>query len=125
MRRPDLGAALLDALDDDVLARFAERLRPHLDRHGHDDLLTPTEAAARLKLHPKTVVRMAREGRLAAVKVGTGWRFHRDRLDIATRSRMPSAIGDCSAARRRGVRIERASVAAIRGERPASGGRPA
>lgn len=112
-----LGAALLGALDDDALARLARRLRPHLEDHEHDDeLLTAVEVAARLKLHSKTVARMAREGRIAAVKVGMGWRFHPDRLDIATGSRTPVAGGGCSP-RRRGVgRAERPSVVAIRGE---------
>lgn len=113
---PDLGAALLAALDDHTIARLAERLRPHLTTNASSrELLTPAEAANRLRLHPKTVVRMARDGRLPAVKVGTGWRFHPDRLTIeprtpphtprAGRSRPRACIG--------GVR---ASVQAIRGE---------
>jgi excisionase family DNA binding protein len=116
MSRPDLGAALLGALDDDALAQFAERLRPHLDGHSREELLTPVEAAAQLKLHPKTVVRMAREGRLAAVKIGTGWRFHPDRLDIAARSRTPGTGAWCSTTRR-AAGGERPYVVAIRGDR--------
>jgi excisionase family DNA binding protein len=122
----DLGTALLGVLDEDAVAQFAERLRPHLEGHGHDDeLLTPTEVAARLKLHPKTVVRMAREGRIPAVKVGAGWRFHPDRLDIAAGARTPTARGRYSLALGRAGRGERPSVVAIRGERPVSGGRSA
>lgn len=122
----DLGTALLGVLDEDALAQFAERLRPHLEGHGHDDeLLTPAEVAARLKLHRETVVRMAREGRIAAVKIGTGWRFHPDRLDIATGGRTPTASGRCSLAVGRAGRGERPSVVAIRGERLTSGGRSA
>ena len=122
----DLGTALLGVLDEDALAQFAERLRPHLEGHGHgDELLTPTEVAARLKLHPKTVVRMAREGRIAAVKVGTSWRFNPDRLDIATGARTPTARGGRSPVPGRVGRTERPSVVAIRGERPVSGGRSA
>lgn len=118
----DLGAALLGVLDEDALAQFAERLRPHLEGHGHDDeLLTPVEAAARLKLHPKTVVRMAREGRIAAVKIGTGWRFHPDRLDVTAGFRR-TANERCSLVPRRVGRAERPSVVAIRGGRPGSRG---
>jgi excisionase family DNA binding protein len=125
----DLGAALLGLLDEDALAQFAERLRPHLEGHGHGhghdvELLTPAEAAARLKLHPKTVVRMAREGRIVAVKIGTGWRFHPDRLDVTAGFR-GTASGRCSLAPRRVGRAERPSVVAIRGGRPGSRGRSA
>jgi excisionase family DNA binding protein len=120
-----LGAALLGALDDDAMAQFAERLRPHLGGQGQDEeLLTPAEAAARLKLHPKTVVRMAREGRIPAVKVGTGWRFHSDRLDIAARSLTPGTGAWCSTTRR-AAGTERPSVIAIRGDRSAMRGRSA
>lgn len=121
----DLGAALLGVLDEDALAQFAERLRPHLEGHGHDDeLLTPAEAAARLKLHPKTVVRMAREGRIAAVKIGTGWRFHPDLLEISARSRTSGTSAWCSTTRR-AVGAERPSVVAIRGDRATTRGRSA
>jgi excisionase family DNA binding protein len=83
MSAPALGSALLATLDEETIAQLAQRLRPYLGDHaGSDGLLTPAEAAERLRLHPKTVVRMARDGRLAAVKVGTGWRFHADRLTV-------------------------------------------
>jgi excisionase family DNA binding protein len=123
MSGADLGAALLGALDDDALARFAQRLRPHLDDHEHDELLTAADVATRLKLHSKTVVRMAREGRIAAVKIGTGWRFHPDQLDIAASPRALVA-GDRRTAVRRAAGAERPSVVAIRGG-DAGGARPA
>jgi excisionase family DNA binding protein len=120
MSAPNLGAALLGALDDDALATFAERIRPHLEGPEHDEeLLTPVEVATRLRLHPKTVVRMAREGRLAAVKVGTGWRFHPDRLDVEARSHRSTEGGRCGGTPHRARQAERPSVVAIRGERPA------
>lgn len=114
MTDANLAAALLAALDDHALARLAERLRPHLDIDRR--LLTATQAADRLGLHPKTVVRMARDGRLPAVKVGTGWRFDPDQLHPTAppppepaRSRPALRV----ASRRAG---ERASVRAIRGK---------
>lgn len=114
---PSLGAALLAALDDETIAQLAQRLRPYLeDQSGMDGLLTPAEAAERLRLHPKTVVRMARDGRLPAVKIGTCWRFRADQLDIAPPSR-PIALNAPCAARRRRAGGEPASVAAIRGTR--------
>ncbi|HYV16264.1 MAG TPA: helix-turn-helix domain-containing protein [Conexibacter sp.] len=115
----DLGAALLAALDEKTIAQLAERLRPHLhDNHNHPILLTPAQAAERLALHPKTVVRMARDGRLPATKIGTGWRFHPNQLDITPTTRSGGVAATCSISRRRRVDEEPASVRAIRGDGP-------
>jgi excisionase family DNA binding protein len=38
-------------------------------------LLDSTEAAALLRIHPKTLQRMARSGRIAGVQIGRLWRF--------------------------------------------------
>ncbi|MDX8151875.1 helix-turn-helix domain-containing protein [Patulibacter brassicae] len=44
-----------------------------------EQLLTATEAAAKLRLHPVTLRKMAREGRvLGAIRVGGRWRFEPD-----------------------------------------------
>lgn len=45
------------------------------------DILTPAQAASLLGLHAKTVVRMAREGRLPATKALGRWRFVRRTLE--------------------------------------------
>ncbi len=87
MSAPNLGAALLASLDGEALRALAERLRPYLEDQPDDrPLLNPAQVADRLRLHPKTVVRMARDGRLPAVKIGTGWRFHPDRLAVEPRT---------------------------------------
>jgi excisionase family DNA binding protein len=113
---PDLGAALIAALDEPTIARLAERLRPHLRASTNStELLTPAEAARRLRLHPKTVVRMARDGRLPAVKAGTGWRFHPDQLTIEPRTPPQRARTGRSRPRARSSAVP-ASVLAIRGE---------
>jgi len=115
MSAPDLGAAIVASLDDETIRALAERLRPYLeDQPDHRPLLTPAQAAERLRLHPKTVARMARDGRLPAVKVGTGWRFEADRLDIAPPIR-PSRRERPAPRGRRRANVEPASVAAIRG----------
>jgi len=113
---PSLGAALLAALDEEAVAQLAQRMRPYLeDQFRTGGLLTATEAAERLRLHPKTVVRMARDGRLPAVKVGTGWRFHPDRLAVEPRT--PSQTPRAARSRPRACVGEvLASVRAIRGE---------
>jgi len=46
-----------------------------------DGLVTVEQAAAELNLHPKTVLRYIREGRLAATRVGKSYRIVRSRLD--------------------------------------------
>jgi len=110
-----LVSALLDALDEDGLRELASRLRPYL--HADDgQLLAAADAAARLGLHPETLSRMARSGRVHAIKVGREWRFDPARLAVSPlpvcRVSMPDAPP-----RRPPARAAPASVAAIRGRR--------
>lgn len=114
MTASNLAAGILAALDEQAVAQFAERLRPHLNTEHR--LLTATEAADRLGLHPKTVVRMAREGRLPAIKIGTGWRFRPDQLHITPRPRPETTDRVPPVRTLRGAQRERASVRAIRGD---------
>ena len=57
--------------------RACEELSVLLNEHKADDrLLSPTEAAGRLGVHPKTLTRAAAAGRVAgARRVGRHWRF--------------------------------------------------
>ena len=59
------------------------------------ETLTPSEIAKILKLHPFTVTRLAREGKLPAFKVGGSWRFRKDRFEqwIEQRSKRPVGLG--------------------------------
>ena len=52
------------------------------------ETLTPNEISKILKLHPFTVTRLAREGKLPAFKVGGVWRFRKDQFEkwIAART---------------------------------------
>jgi len=52
------------------------------------ETLTPGEVAKILKLHPFTVTRLAREGKIPAFKVGGVWRVRRDKFEewIAART---------------------------------------
>lgn len=45
-----------------------------------DEFLTAEQAAERLQLHPKTVRRLFRTGKLPAKKVGSEWRTTADAL---------------------------------------------
>ena len=49
--------------------------------HAVMETLTPTEISQILKLHPFTVTRLAREGKLPAFKVGGVWRMERSRFE--------------------------------------------
>jgi excisionase family DNA binding protein len=44
-------------------------------------VMTSIEAAEYLKMHVKTVCRLAKEGKIPAKKVGSEWRFLRSVLD--------------------------------------------
>ncbi|THD83300.1 MAG: DNA-binding protein [Phenylobacterium sp.] len=46
-----------------------------------EDIYTVEQFAERLKLHPKTVLRFIREGRLRAVKVGRSYRILRSDME--------------------------------------------
>jgi excisionase family DNA binding protein len=108
-----LADVLLDALDDAATQQLAERLRPHLPLEP-DRLLDAREAAGLLGLHPDTLVRMARTGRIWAQKAGREWRFRADRLDISPLDGEPAS--GAPPGRRRRVRAPlRPSVTAIRG----------
>ncbi len=50
------------------------------------ETLTPSEVAKSLKLHPFTVTRLAREGKLPAFKVGGVWRIRKDEFEQLVRA---------------------------------------
>ena len=45
------------------------------------EIMTAKEVAAYLNIHPLTVHRYAREGKIPAFKIGTDWRFHKKYLE--------------------------------------------
>ncbi|MCM8780939.1 MAG: helix-turn-helix domain-containing protein [Candidatus Omnitrophica bacterium] len=45
------------------------------------EILTAKEVAEYLNIHPLTVHKYAREGKIPAFKIGTDWRFHRKHLE--------------------------------------------
>lgn len=46
-----------------------------------EPILTSEQAAAFLQIHPKTLQRMARQGRVPAYRVGDLWRFRASELE--------------------------------------------
>jgi excisionase family DNA binding protein len=63
--------------------RFKDYANIHLG--GEDStsskVMTSVDAAEYLKMHVKTVCRLAKEGKIPAKKVGSEWRFLRSVLD--------------------------------------------
>lgn len=55
-----------------------------------EQLLDSDEAAALLKIHPKTLQKMARSGEIAGVQVGRLWRFRASVLNEWLEHRMAS-----------------------------------
>lgn len=51
-----------------------------------ESLLTAVEAARLLQIHPKTLQRMARQGRIPAKRIGDLWRFRASELDAWLRN---------------------------------------
>jgi len=52
-----------------------------------EPLLDSDEAAALLKIHPKTLQRMARRGEISAIQIGKLWRFRASVLNEWIKSR--------------------------------------
>jgi len=46
-----------------------------------NEIMTTKDVAEFLNIHPLTVQRMAKGGRIPAFKIGTDWRFQRKALD--------------------------------------------
>ncbi len=51
------------------------------NRTPFEPLLDSDEAAALLKIHPKTLQRMARNGQIAGIQIGKLWRFRVSQLN--------------------------------------------
>jgi excisionase family DNA binding protein len=106
-------ASLADA-DDASKRQLAGYLQPYL-AGDPSRLLDRVEKAELLGLHPDTLGRMAREGRIWAVKVGREWRFRADRSEIHPALADPFPVANGSTPNRRLARTVPASIAAIRG----------
>ncbi len=45
------------------------------------EIMTAQEVAEYLNIHPLTVHKFARQGKIPAFKIGTDWRFHKKYID--------------------------------------------
>ncbi len=56
-----------------------------------EELLDSEQAAALLKIHPKTLQRMARAGQIQAAQIGRLWRFRASQIDAWLKRRTEAA----------------------------------
>ena len=61
-----------------------------------EPLIDAEQAAELLSVHPKTVKRLAAEGRIPAMKIGKLWRFRPSALDSWVQSQIQCAGHPCS-----------------------------
>jgi excisionase family DNA binding protein len=47
-----------------------------------EDILTIAELSAQLRVHPTTIYRLLREGRIPGFRVGSAWRFSRAAIEV-------------------------------------------
>jgi excisionase family DNA binding protein len=52
------------------------------------EIMTSKEVAEYLNIHPLTVNKLAREGKIPAFKIGTDWRFHKKYIEKWIREKL-------------------------------------
>ena len=62
----------------------------YLVTHSTERLLDSHEAAALLRVHPRTLQRLAQRGEIAGVQVGKLWRFRASSIDAWIQARLAS-----------------------------------
>lgn len=63
-----------------------------------DEIITPLEVAELLKIHVKTVYKLAREGVIAGSRIGRSWRFSKNHiLDLLLKEQKKPPVGQDSA----------------------------
>ena len=83
-----------------------------------DSLVTVEQAAEQLNLHPKTVLRYIREGRLEATRVGKSYRIMRTKLDAF--AGIAGGAGDADAGMRATCIVDIPGLSVDRAERMAT-----
>jgi len=58
------------------------------------EILTTKEVADYLNIHPLTVHKYAREGKIPAFKIGTDWRFHKKYIERWIREKLDYNLRD-------------------------------
>ena len=62
-----------------------------------EEILTISELSAHLRVHPTTIYRLLREGRIPGFRVGSAWRFSRAAIEVWEHAQVePITDGDGS-----------------------------
>ena len=69
---------------------FKPARKPQVSELTFEQLLDSDEAAALLKIHPKTLQKMARNGEITGVQIGKLWRFRASALNTWLTHKMAS-----------------------------------
>jgi excisionase family DNA binding protein len=68
--------------------KLVDQITPMLERPLCEPLITADRAAELLKLHPKTVKKLAQAGELPGMKIGRVWRFRESSIDAWMSARL-------------------------------------
>ncbi len=68
---------------------------------ARDDIFTIRELSDHLRVHPTTIYRLLRQGRLPGFRVGSNWRFNRAAIEQWERSPSPDFGTPIARGRRR------------------------
>jgi excisionase family DNA binding protein len=67
---------------------------------SEEEILTILELSQHLRVHPTTIYRLLREGRIPGFRVGSAWRFSRAAIEIWERRQVGPLDGISSPSRR-------------------------
>jgi excisionase family DNA binding protein len=67
---------------------------------SEEEILTIVELSEHLRVHPTTIYRLLREGRIPGFRVGSAWRFSRAAIEIWERGQVGPLDGNSSPSRR-------------------------
>lgn len=67
---------------------------------SEEEILTITDLSAHLRVHPTTIYRLLREGRIPGFRVGSAWRFRRSAIERWEHAEAGKIDDDLTPARR-------------------------
>lgn len=68
---------------------------PKAKKEKEKEIMTAKDVADYLNLHPLTVHRYAREGKIPAFKIGTDWRFHKKYIERWIKEKLSLNVIKC------------------------------
>ncbi|MDD5595090.1 MAG: helix-turn-helix domain-containing protein [Candidatus Omnitrophica bacterium] len=68
------------------------KLVVEMEKAKDKEIMTAKEVAEYLNIHPLTVHKYAREGKIPAFKIGTDWRFHKKYIERWIKEKLASNL---------------------------------